>query len=343
MIEYKSGNLLEADVEALVNTVNTVGVMGKGIALQFKQAFPENFVAYEKAAKRNEILPGKMFVFETQRFTNPRYIINFPTKRHWRAKARIDDIESGLVDLVKVIRKIDIKSIAIPPLGCGFGGLDWEEVRPLIISALEAVPNIIIYLYLPIGTPEPEKMPIATSRPNLTVGRAALIELIAHYALPGYRLSQLEIQKLTYFLQMAGESLRLNYVKNQYGPYAENLHFVLQHLEGHYLRGYGARTGRSQLYLLPGAREEAASFLDSHPETLARLERVAKLIQGFETPYGMELLATVLWLSNNDPLTKNDCERLIEGFGSWNERKRKNFRPEHIKIAWERLRQQGWL
>jgi O-acetyl-ADP-ribose deacetylase (regulator of RNase III) len=343
MIEFKSGNLLQANVEALVNTVNTAGVMGKGIALQFKQAFPENFVAYEKAAKREEIQPGKMFVHETGQMNNPRYIINFPTKRHWRAKARLDDIETGLQDLVRVIREKDIRSIAIPPLGCGFGGLDWDDVRPLILAALESLPEVRAWVYPPAGTPAAEKMPVATSHPKLTLGRAALIELIDQYALPGYRVTQLEIQKLAYFLQVAGEPLRLNYAKQQYGPYAENLHFVLQRLEGHYLRGYGARSGGSNLYLLPGAKEEADSFLSEHPETQERMARVARLIQGFETPYGMELLSTVHWLSLEDPAAKKDYQVAVRGFEEWNQRKREHFRPEHIQTAWERLRQQGWL
>jgi O-acetyl-ADP-ribose deacetylase (regulator of RNase III) len=345
MIECKTGNLLQADVEALVNTVNTVGVMGKGIALQFKQAFPENFAAYEKAAKRQEIVPGKMFVYETNQFINPLYIINFPTKRHWRAKARLDYIEAGLEDLIRVICQKNIKSIAIPPLGCGFGGLDWEEVYPLILSALEKTPDVLAWVYLPSGTPAPEKMPVATHRPRLTLGRAALIKLIDQYALPGYHLTQLEIQKLAYFLQTAGEPLRLNYVKQQYGPYAENLHFVLQHMEGHYLRGYGARSGMSNIYLLPGAKEEAEAFLASHPDTdtYERMQRVIRLIEGFETPYGMELLATVLWLSQEDPGVKNDLRVAEQGFAAWNKRKREHFRLEHIKVAWQRLQQQGWL
>lgn len=345
MIEYKNGNLLQADVEALVNTVNTVGVMGKGIALQFKQAFPENFAAYEKAAKREQIVPGKMFIHETGQFSNPRYIINFPTKRHWRAKARFEDIEAGLQDLVQVIREKQIRSIAIPPLGCGFGGLDWQEVRSIILSALENVPDVQAWVYPPTGTPSAEKMQVGTSRPHLTLGRAALIELIEQYALPGYRLTQLEIQKLAYFLQAAGEPLRLNYVKQQYGPYAENLHFVLQRLNGHYLTGYGDRSGeRANLYLLPGAKEEAEAFLAEHPETKAHLERVADLIQGFETPYGMELLATVHWLAQNeDPIAQKDYLAAVRGFEAWNDRKREHFRPEHIRIAWERLQQQSWL
>ncbi len=344
MIEFTHGNLLQADVEALVNTVNTAGVMGKGIALQFKQAFPANFVAYEKAVKRGEVVPGKMFLFETGTFSNPRYIINFPTKRHWRGKARMDDIETGLQDLIRVLREKQIRSIAIPPLGCGFGGLDWDDVRPLILATLESLPDVHALVYPPDGTPSAEKMKVGTNRPRLTLGRAALIELIEKYALPGYQLTQLEIQKLAYFLQEAGESLKLNYVKQQYGPYAENLHFVLQALNGHYLTGYGDRSARATLYLLQGANKEAETFLDEYPETKTRLERVAQLIQGFETPYGMELLATVHWLgTHEDHAAKNDVNIAIHGFETWNQRKREHFHPEHIKTAWERLRQQNWL
>jgi len=343
MVKFMSGDLLRANVEAMVNTVNTVGVMGKGIALQFKQAFPANFAAYEKAAKREEIIPGKMYVFETGQFTNPRYIINFPTKRHWRGKARIEDIQAGLQDLIRVVREKQIRSIAIPPLGCGFGGLDWNEVRPIILTALEQVPDVDAWLYAPEGAPEAEKMAVGTSRPGLTLGRAALIELIEKYALPGYRLTQIEIQKLAYFLQAAGEPLRLDYARNQFGPYAEKLHFVIQRLNGHYLSGYGDRSNASNIYLLPNAKEEAEQYLRDYPDTQEHLEKVSNLIDGFETPYGMELLATVHWLAQEDPSVKNDYKAAVHGFETWNQRKREHFKPEHIKTAWERLKQQGWL
>ena len=152
-IEYRTGNLLNADVEALVNAVNTVGVMGKGIALQFKQAFPENFKAYQKACKQGEVVPGRMFVVDRQSVVNPRFIVNFPTKRHWKGSARLSDIESGLQDLVKVVEERGIRSIAIPPLGCGLGGLDWNEVRPLVVSSLSEVQDLRVVLYAPAGGP----------------------------------------------------------------------------------------------------------------------------------------------------------------------------------------------
>ena len=125
MIEFKTGNILTEDAEALVNTVNCVGFMGRGIALQFKKAFPDNFKSYSSACKRNEVQPGRMFVYATGQLAYPRYIINFPTKRHWRGKSRMEDIDAGLAALAEAIRSHNIQSIAIPPLGSGLGGLDW--------------------------------------------------------------------------------------------------------------------------------------------------------------------------------------------------------------------------
>src|SRR2546425_8701653 len=153
MVELSKGNILEADAEALVNTVNCVGVMGKGIALQFKNAFPDNFLAYERACRHHRIHPGRMFVFETGRLY-PKYIINFPTKRHWKGKARLEDIEKGLVALLDEVKKLGITSIAIPPLGCGQGGLRWTQVGPLITSTFTKLPNVRVLLFPPVGTPE---------------------------------------------------------------------------------------------------------------------------------------------------------------------------------------------
>ncbi|MEP0756677.1 macro domain-containing protein [Trichocoleus sp. DQ-A2] len=132
MLEFKQGNLLEEDAEALVNAVNCIGVMGKGIALQFKQAFPENFQQYKKACDTKEVQPGRMFTVPTGKLFNPKYIINFPTKRHWRDKSKVEDVQTGLKALVAEVQQLDITSIAIPALGCGNGGLDWLEVKPLI-------------------------------------------------------------------------------------------------------------------------------------------------------------------------------------------------------------------
>lgn len=148
-ITYKMGDLFESDCEALVNAVNCVGVMGRGIALQFKTVYPDNFKAYADACKREEVVPGRMFVYETGSLVNPRFIINFPTKRHWRGKSRIEDIESGLVALVEEIRSHGIRSIAIPALGAGLGGLDWKEVRTRIDSALTELEEVSVLVFEP--------------------------------------------------------------------------------------------------------------------------------------------------------------------------------------------------
>jgi len=343
MIKLVTGNLLKADAEAIVNTVNTVGIMGKGVALQFKQAYPDNYDAYRKACDHHEVQLGKMFIFSTDKLVNPKYIINFPTKRHWKGKSRMEDIEAGLIALIEVVKKLGIHSIAIPPLGCGSGGLHWDEVKPRIEAAFKELPNVSVLLFRPQGAPQAEDMRVATKRPAMTPGRAALLGLVERYIMPGYRLTLLEIQKLAYFLQAAGEPLRLNFIKGKYGPYAETLHHVLQRLEGHFIRGYGDRSRYASVRLLPGATDEANSFLKNHEDTMQRLDRVARLIEGFETPYGMELLSSVHWLARETPEVKKDSSAAIKGVKSWSEHKKQTFHPEHIEVAWTRLREEGWM
>lgn len=235
MIDIAKGNILEADAEALVNTVNCEGFMGKGIALQFKHALPENFKAYESACHAGQVVPGRMFVFDNGRLINPRYAINFPTKRHWRGKSRITDIQSGLKALIADVRKLGLRSIAVPPLGCGLGGLDWREVRPLIEKAFSELPDVHVLLYEPVGTPDAKAMPVRTKRPHLTSARALFIRLMDAYAALEYSRTLLEVQKLAYFLQEAGEPLRLKYEAGHYGPYATNLNKVLEMMEGPYI------------------------------------------------------------------------------------------------------------
>lgn len=344
MIENTQDNLLAADAEALVNTVNCVGYMGKGIALQFKQAFPANFKAYEKACRAHEVKPGRMFIFETGSMVNPQYIINFPTKRHWRGKSRIEDIESGLGALIADVKRLGIRSIALPPLGSGLGGLDWNVVRPMIEEAFAALPEVRVLLYSPQGAPAAKDMPVRTARPKMTAPRALFIKLMDQYSALHYRRTLLEIQKLAYFLQEAGEPLRLRFEKGLYGPYAHNLNKVLETLEGHYIRGFGdSQKPDTEIELLPHATEEADAFLERHKESLQRLERVSELIAGFETPYGMELLSSVHWVGAHDEPAARNERAAAQAVQNWNDRKRSMFQPHHVQVAWERLKQEHWL
>ena len=350
MIELVTGNLLAAEAEALVNTVNTVGIMGKGIALQFKKAFPENTDAYERACRLGEVEPGRMFVVPLNVFQSPKFIINFPTKRHWKGKSKLEDIEAGLAALVEEVRRREIKSIAVPPLGCGNGGLDWNDVRPRIEKAFALLPDVRVLLYGPDTDVASHQMIDRTKRPNMTPGRAAVLCLMNRYQVPGYlyRLSMLEIQKLAYFMQAAGENLRLNFEKGPYGPYADNLRNVLQVIDGHFIEGYGDGVGtnrpETQITLFPEAAKEAEEFLMHNKSVQDHFARVASLIEGFETSYGMELLASVHWVaSHEDENAKHDPAAATQDVHAWNERKRRLMHPKHIAIAWEKLSQQGWL
>ncbi|RPH74930.1 Appr-1-p processing protein [bacterium] len=344
MIRKATGNLLQADAEALVNTVNCVGFMGKGIALQFKQAWPENFEAYAKACKAGEVRPGQMFIWETGRMVDPKFIINFPTKRDWRGKSRITDIENGLRALIADVRRLGIRSIAVPPLGCGNGGLNWRDIRPLIEEAFAELPEVSVLLYSPEGAPAAKTMPVNTAKPKMTASRALFIKLMNQYGALSYRRTLLEIQKLGYFLQEAGEPLRLRFEAGLYGPYAPNLNKVLELIEGHFTRGYGdSQRPDAEIELLPGAVEAADDFLTDHRESVSRLTRVAELIQGFETPYGMELLSTVHWVCTHSSPNATTANAAIQFVQDWNERKREMFRPEHIRVAYDRLRELSWI
>ncbi|MBI3098231.1 MAG: macro domain-containing protein [Planctomycetes bacterium] len=344
MIEYKSGDMLAEDAEALVNTVNCVGIMGRGVALQFKKAYPANFKAYEVACRRDEVQPGRMFVFETHQVVNPRYIINFPTKRHWKGMSRISDIEAGLQALAAEIRNRGIHSIAIPPLGSGLGGLNWPDVRARIEQALNALPEVRVVVFEPKGSPDGKKTTKSRAVPKMTPGRAALVGLMHRYlaGLMDPFVTLLEVHKLMYFMQDAGEPLRLRYVRAPFGPYAENLRHVLRDIEGHLVFGYadGGDAPEKELRLVPGAVQDATAFLADHPETRTRFDRVADLVQGFETPFGLELLSTAHWVCTHDVVAS--AEDVIARTYAWGERKRQ-FSERQVRLALEVLTKKGWI
>ncbi len=343
MIRYLQGDILDADVEALVNTVNCVGVMGKGIALQFKEAYPDNFRTYKAACDRGDVQPGRMLVFETDRIA-PRYIINFPTKRHWRGRSRLEDISSGLDALAREITERRIRSIAIPPLGSGLGGLPWERVRALVDRAMSPLEGVDITVYEPTPGVATHRRRDPRGTRRVTAGRAALVRLIHRYlaGLMDPVVTNLEIHKLMYFLQEAGEPLRLRYVKATYGPYAENLRHVLRDVDGFLVDGFrdDGDLPTTPLTLMPGAVERADSYLTSHVTTDDRINRVAELVEGFETPASLELLATVHWLVSHDGIT--DRDQIVAETYSWAPRKQQ-FTPDQIELATERLVDEGWI
>ncbi|OGF12282.1 MAG: Appr-1-p processing protein [Candidatus Eisenbacteria bacterium RBG_16_71_46] len=305
MIRLTQGNLLEAPAEALVNTVNEKGVMGKGIALMFKETFPESAKAYQAAARRGEVQVGKVFVTERIGNGGPRWIIHFPTKKHWRNPSRVEWVRDGLQDLVRVIRQLGIRSIALPPLGSGQGQLDWNLVRAAIESAMEELADVDVLVFEP--TSAYLSAPKQSGVKALTAARALIAELVRRYSVLGLDCSMLEVQKLAWFLQRAilsmglKDPLRLEFSPDNYGPYADRLRHLLDSLDGSYLHSEKriADSGPFEpIWFEAARREEVAAYLHSQgaADYIPALEKTTALIDGFESPLGMELLATVDWI-----------------------------------------------
>lgn len=355
MIEFTEGNLLESDAEALVNTVNTVGVMGKGVALMFKEAFPENFEAYEAACQAKEVQLGKVFVTRRNSFLGPKWIVNFPTKGHWRYPSRLEWVERGLEDLKDVIVQNQIRSIALPPLGAGNGGLDWGEVRELIVEKLKDLNDVQIIIYEP--TRKYQNVAKRTGVEKLTAPRAAIAELVRRYSVLGIQCSLLEVQKLGYFLERFNRKLALaefefNFDANKFGPYSDKLKHMLNGLDGSYLHCDKrlADAGPFEPIRFDEAkRDVVALFLKTEArDYLPAVEATSELIDGFESPLSMELLATIDWLVDA-MRTEASVPALRLRLASWPggkesaERKMRLFDDRTIAIALESLRQSSLI
>ena len=352
MIAFRQGNLLEADVEAVVNTVNTVGVMGRGIALMFKERFPENYRTYQAACKAREVCTGEMFVTANNELQGPRWIINFPTKEHWKAPTRIEWVKSGLVDLVRFIKEKGIRSIALPPLGCGNGGLQWSDVRPLIVSALSDLEGVEVIVYEP--TEKYQNVAKREGVQKLTVARALVAETIRRYWVLGIECTLLEIQKLAWFLERSMELrgmdnvLNLQFQADRYGPYSPRLNHLLNSLDGSYLR--------SDKRISDCGPMDTIAFADSQAELVSLffksgegkdyamiLEDTDRWIDGFQSPLGMELLATVDWLLQKES-AEPELSSLREGLRHWpagadaGQRKLRIFDDRLLGLALKRIK-----
>jgi O-acetyl-ADP-ribose deacetylase (regulator of RNase III) len=351
MITYIQGNLLDAPVEALVNTVNTVGVMGKGIALMFKEQFPENYREYAEACKAGRVQTGKMFVTERMALMGPRWIVNFPTKQHWRAPSRMDWIAEGLIDLKSFIRSKGVRSIAIPPLGSGNGGLDWGAVKAKIETELSDVDGTEILVYEP--TTVYQNVAKRSGVEKLTPARALVAELVRRYLVLGMECTLLEIQKLAWFLERSIERtrapnpLKLSFKAHTYGPYANRLEHLLNSLDGSYLhcdKRIADAAPLDVIWFEDRKSDVLAAYLKSAEVKpyLQALKVTADMIDGFESPFGLELLATIDWL-----LSEEGCEPTVasvqSGLRAWPGgeaagcRKSRLFNERAIGIGLQRL------
>ncbi|MFN9460659.1 MAG: macro domain-containing protein [Acidobacteriota bacterium] len=317
MLRLLTGNLLDAPTEALVNTVNTVGVMGKGIALMFKEAFPGNFAAYAAAVKQGNVQVGRMFVTERDSLDGPRFLINFPTKQHWRNPSQLQWVIDGLQDLRRVIEERQIRSIALPPLGCGNGGLDWAIVRPEIEKALGTLPDVDIWVYEPT-----EKYQNVTKRSGvlqLTPARVLIAEMVRRYSILGIECTYLEVQKIAWFLERSIQSLQvadpldLRFAADKYGPYSDRLRHLLDALDGSYLHCNKrlSDAGPSDTIWFDQERRPYIDLYLKQESALPLrrvLDRAEEFIEGFQSPLGLELLATLDWL-----IVRENCPPTREG------------------------------
>jgi O-acetyl-ADP-ribose deacetylase (regulator of RNase III) len=300
-----------------LHTVNEVGVMGKGIALLIRESFPASAKAYMDACKRGEVRVGRMLVTPASDLLGPRWIIHFPTKKHWRHPSKMEWVREGLRDLVRVVTEKRIRSIALPPLGCGNGGLEWTQVRREIELALAPLQDVDVIVYEP--TKAYHNAPKREGLEELTPARALMAELIRRYGVLGLECSHLEVQKLAWFLQRAminsgvDDPLGLQFSANKYGPYSDRLRHLLNALDGSYLHCEKRLADAGPLepiWFESAKREAVATFLKSGEAARYQpaLDATTTLIDGFESPLGMELLATVDWL-----LQKQRCEPTVSG------------------------------
>ncbi len=339
MIYFITGDLLSSDAQALVNTVNTVGVMGKGIALQFKERFPLNFKRYKDACKAGELQPGKLLVVRETSIDGEKIIINFPTKTDWKQRSSYAYIEAGLQDLVRVIEQETIQSIAIPPLGCGNGGLKWEKVRPMMEQYLGSLP-IEVSIYEPNEAIKQVLQKQETKKTvQLSTARAMLLYAVFSYESMGEHASLFVANKLAYFLQRLGENLRLNFKPHHYGPYANEVGHVLYKLNGAYMMGMEQNEIKAfeSLQLRYDKLDEVRDYVNNslQPEQRQRLKNLLTLIAGFQSALSLEVLASVDFIQAQEGITS--VEDVFARLQNWSDRKKRLIKERHVAIAVEQL------
>ncbi len=325
MIKYIVGNLFESKAEAYVNTVNTVGVMGKGIALQFKKLFPNNFKKYKELCDKKEFNIGQLLVIKDQNtITGEKTIINFPTKKHWKSPSEYEYIESGLNDLVKIINEYKIKSIAIPPLGSGNGGLQWSKVKSIIKEKLESIEDCDIYVYEPNSK---VKEILSKERVKLTPARGMLLYMLFELVKNGEFVSEFASEKLCYFLQRFGgqKHFNLEYSPKFYGPYSGKVKHVLNYLNGSYLMGYGGKDKKpfEELDLIVDSESQVNDYINKDSELKEIVVNTSSFLNGFYSSFGLELLSTIDYIANSNK--NSDKEFIKNELNNWSNRKKTLF------------------
>ena len=344
MITYTSGNLLEADTEALVNTVNTVGVMGKGIALQFAERFKTNLKLYKEACKSGSLQVGQLLAVKDADMHGERLIINFPTKKDWKHRSSYAYIEEGLKALVTLIKQRNITSIALPPLGCGNGGLQWAKVKPMIEDHLGAL-DLRVVVYEPSAAIKQVLQKETAREVKLTPGRAMLLHALFNFERLGEPASLFVANKLAFFLKLLGEAQlkRLEFKPANYGPYSVGVQHALYDLNGVYLKGLEQHDAKpfEELDLNYDRRAEVEDYISRtlNAEQHARLGRLTDLVAGFRSTYALELLSSVAYILSAEP--QLDVPAIQERMKSWSKRKQALADADNVRVAYEHLAAYG--
>lgn len=329
------GDMFEAQTEAIVNTVNTVGVMGKGVALQFKKRYPDNFNSYLKAIEDNNIDIGKLFVTNAPSLFH-KYIINFPTKKHWRHPSKYEYVEKGMIDLIRIIEEKDIRSVAIPPLGAGNGKLDWRKVKPIIEKYAQKLPDVEFLIFVPQDRFK-SRDNIKNQNAKLTNTRALLLMAFFNYDSQSDELTLLAAQKIAYFFQRFNQPMRLKYTKGWYGPYSHNLNKVLQAMNGVYITYNSANVTPANIIELNYKKQsEIIQYTNSlDAADMVAYHKLYDFMSGFETPFSLELLATVDWILRKHP--EFNADEVYADIQNWTRRKAEIIKKHHVTVAFNHL------
>lgn len=337
MIQYIRGNILDSKAQALVNTVNTVGVMGKGLALQFRNAFPNNFKAYKRACKNNKVKVGEMFVTtDSNTGSGEKIIVNFPTKADWRKPSEYKYIEDGLDNLSRIVSEKKLKSIAIPPLGAGNGGLQWERVKEIIKEKLHHL-EADIYVYEPALEIREH---LKKERVQLTHARALLLYVLYDLVSCGEYVSEFSSEKVCYFLQKfgAGKYFKLEFEPKFYGPYSGKVRLVLRAMNGSLLTGYSEPDKKpfDPLLLAGDAYEEVKAYVENNPELLEIANRTMRFLRGFYSDFTLALLSSLDYISSKE--NSFDKELISKRLEEWSDQKRSMLsEPRHLDITLKHL------
>tara|TARA_R110002020_G_scaffold5179_6_gene21940 strand:+ start:1847 stop:2878 length:1032 start_codon:yes stop_codon:yes gene_type:complete len=333
-LTFKTGDMFQERADAIVNTVNCVGVMGKGVALEFKRRWPENFKAYKRLCDNRQLRPGRVYVHQDGDLltSNRRFLINFPTKDHWRAKSKMEFIDTGLDDLIGQILKLQIKSVVMPPLGCGNGGLDWREVKALMTEKLTPVKDVDFVVFVPHSDGQ-----LQASGVKITFERAVLLKSFNDLSVyfDGC-LTRITMQKIAYFLQELGVGFGLEFKRNEFGPYSAALRDAFESMERQGLLEGFTSDERETVVSKEGVELAEAYLRDGELDIANRMiERVSRLVDGYESPYGLELLSSVHFLAQHE--NERSIDSIVAALGQWDERKRLKFDAAMVDGAFQRL------